>query len=312
MPEPDPKVEQGADLDLAEFDGMELEIPDEPQVEPPEPEGTVEDKAEEAQETPEGTEPVSPPVVEGVPDFSSIPDEFKEAAKREAQRLSDKRVADLQRSWQSKLEAANAYEEFNRQWENDPAAVMNWFEDRLPKSAKQQPPPEPGPMPNPIDDPDGNARWWEARLARQQYDFEKKLAAVQQDAIQQVKPALEMVQKSKAEDTRRQIQAALEVDQTTFTEIEQEAQAVANDPIAAWKLIKEVTALRKEKTAKAAEERKASDRARRGAEEKPGLSKTGARHLRHQPTGDVLIDTSAELDEMFPDLSADLSNLPRK
>jgi len=306
MPEPDPTVEQGADLDLAEFDGMELE----PQVEPPEPEGTVEDKAEEAQETPEGTEPDSPPEAESVLDFSKIPDEYQEAAKREAQKISDKRVADLQRSWQSKLDAAKAYDDFNAQWAEDPEAVMKWFESRLPP--KQKAPPDPGPMPNPIDDPDGNAAWWEARLQRQQHDFDSKLAAVQQDAIKQVKPALEMAQKSAAEEQRRQIQAQLEVDQTTFTEIEAEAQKVASDPIAAWKLIKEVTALRKEKTRKVSEDRKASADARRGAEEKPGLSKTGARHLRHQPTGDVLIDTAAELDEMFPDLSNDLSSLPRK
>ncbi|MCP4493360.1 MAG: hypothetical protein GY820_39550 [Gammaproteobacteria bacterium] len=316
MPETDPINEAEADLDLSEFDGMELEedpSPVEPEVEPAPPEeGTVEDPAEEAQEVEEGTEPSSPPATESVPDFSTIPDEYQEAAKREAQRLSDKRVADLQRQWEPKLEAAKSAEDFNERWEKDPQAVMEWFKARLPQESKEpDAPPDPGPMPNPIDDPDGNAQWWEARLAQQQHENDQKLAAVKQEAMQQVQPAIEMAKESAVLKQRREIQTMLEVDATDFSEIEAEAAKVAGDPAASWSLIKEVHALRKEKQGRAKAEREASEEARRGAEEKPGLSRTGARKLRHQPTGDVRRDVSAEIEEEFPDLPKDLSNLSR-
>ncbi len=285
--------------DLPPFPEEEQETPDEEQTE--EADADAEEQVDEETEGSEEAPAEDAGEADAAPDLSSIPEEYRETA----QAVAARQVADLQRSYEQKLQEAAEHrkshetvEAFEQRLQDDPKGLIADLQGII---AEEQPadtdpePEKPGDLPNEYATAEETAKWILKDRQHAEWRTRQLLKQQEEKIMSTVAPALETTQRLQAQAQAASLKQQLKVEDDEFDEIMAEAQKTRGNPEQSWASMKELVRLRKENAALKSGKVEKTREQIRGSEEKSGLPSTGQRKAPPRQTGDIKKDVDASL-----------------
>ena len=294
------------DESVPEEEPFEKGLPPFPGEETPE----TEEREQAEQDASESDEAESATDEADDPQASDLLREIPEDIRPIVERYADKRIGKAQASWSQKLEQAAAERkkaEIYDQWEDlltrDPKTLVRNIQETAKnagywKDEPEGPPPPQDPGPPPVDaydEPEKWQQWYRQQQTFNDWKIEQALKRKDEEWQKRVEPIADAhAHRAKMEEMQKILSAA-GVAPDEFQDVGAIMQEASSNPAAAWKIAKELNALRKQLAgAKKATARKTAEKIA-GSEESAGLPSAGKHRAKPAPTGNFIRDIDLEL-----------------